>query len=202
MGFAVVAEEVRTLAHRSAQAAKDTASLIEESISRSAEGRAKLDEVSKAVVAVTENTTKVKTLVDEVNLGSQEQARRIEQIAKAVSQMEQVTQKNAASAEQSASAGQEMSAEAQSMRNAIVNLQALVGSSASQSTGNSQGMISRARAPIERSKPGGVQHGRQLDEKKAVVGKPQKAALVTNSPAAASTSDPQEFPLDSEFKEF
>ena len=61
-----------------------------------------------AVRAMTDNPRTSKTLVDEVNRGNQEQARGMEQIAKAVMQMEQVTQKNAASAEESASAGMEL----------------------------------------------------------------------------------------------
>jgi methyl-accepting chemotaxis protein/methyl-accepting chemotaxis protein-1 (serine sensor receptor) len=126
MGFAVVADEVRNLAQRSAQAAKDTAALIEESIAKSSEGSAKLDEVAKAIAEITESATKVKTLVDEVNLGSQEQARGIEQVSKAVAQMEQVTQKTAASAEESASASQELAAQAGATRAVVNRLEALV----------------------------------------------------------------------------
>ncbi|MGD0580013.1 MAG: methyl-accepting chemotaxis protein, partial [Bryobacteraceae bacterium] len=102
MGFAVVADEVRNLAQRCAQAAKDTAALIEESIAKSNDGKTKVDQVATAIRAITEESGKVKTLVDEVNLGSQEQARGIEQIGKAITQMEQVTQKTAANAEESA----------------------------------------------------------------------------------------------------
>ena len=109
MGFAVVADEVRNLAQRCAQAAKDTAGLIEESIAKSNDGKPKLDQVAKAIAAITEDSGKVKTLVDEVSLGSQEQARGLEQISKAIAQMEQVTQKTAASAEErSAAGGQEV----------------------------------------------------------------------------------------------
>src|SRR5271166_5876160 len=62
MGFAVVADEVRNLAQRSAQAAKDTAGLIEESIQKSGEGRKKLGEVASSIQAITEGANKVKTL--------------------------------------------------------------------------------------------------------------------------------------------
>src|ERR1035438_1990410 len=87
MGFAVVADEVRNLAQRSAQAAKDTAGLIEESISKSSEGRAKLEQLSVAIRAITEKAAQVKTLINEVRVGSQEQSRGIEQIGGAVGQM-------------------------------------------------------------------------------------------------------------------
>ena len=83
MGFAVVADEVRNLAQRCAQAAKDTASLIEDSIAKSNDGKSKVDQVAAAIREITDESTKIKTLVDEVNLGSQEQARGIEQIGKA-----------------------------------------------------------------------------------------------------------------------
>src|SRR5260370_26171027 len=122
MGFAVVADEVRNLAQRSAQAAKDTAALIEESIAHSKEGGSRLDQVADAIRKITSSASEVKTLVDEVNLGSQEQARGIEQIAKAVVQMQQMTQKSAANAEESASASAEKSAQVDSERSAAGGL--------------------------------------------------------------------------------
>ncbi|HTR38578.1 MAG TPA: methyl-accepting chemotaxis protein [Bryobacteraceae bacterium] len=126
MGFAVVADEVRNLAQRSAQAAKDTADLIEESIQRSQDGSKKLDRVSEAIGAITESTAKAKNLIEEVSLGGSEQSRGIQQIATAVAQMEQVTQKAAASSEESAAAGEELTAQAESLRNLVSQLRALV----------------------------------------------------------------------------
>ena len=129
MGFAVVADEVRSLAQRSAQAAKDTAGLIEESIAKSNEGSQRLQHVAKVIHAITESASKVKTLVDEVNLGSQEQARGIAGISKSIAEMDRVTQGNAASAEQSASASEQMSAQAEAMQHIARELQTLVGGS-------------------------------------------------------------------------
>lgn len=127
MGFAVVADEVRNLAQRSAQAAKDTAALIEESIGKSNEGSAKLERVAEVIRSITSSASRVKTLVDEVNLGSQEQARGIQQISKALEQMDQVTQTTAASAEESASASEEMSAQAEALHQIVTSLRSLVG---------------------------------------------------------------------------
>jgi methyl-accepting chemotaxis protein/methyl-accepting chemotaxis protein-1 (serine sensor receptor) len=128
MGFAVVADEVRNLAQRSAQAAKDTAALIEESIAKSHDGKNKVDQVAVAIRAITGESAKVKTLVDEVNVGSQEQARGIEQIAKAMSQMEQVTQKSAGNAEECASAAEELSAQSETLKDIAERLTGMVGS--------------------------------------------------------------------------
>jgi methyl-accepting chemotaxis protein len=130
LGFAVVADEVRNLAQRSAQAAKDTAGMIEESITKSGEGRVKLDRVSQAIHGITEKAAQVKSLIDELHLSSGEQARGVEQIAKAITQVDQVTQSGAASAEETASAGQELTSQASNLRGIVERLQDLVGSAA------------------------------------------------------------------------
>ena len=127
LGFAVVADEVRNLAQRCAQAARDTAGLIEDSIVTSRDGNARLDQMAANVRAMTENSTKVKSLVDEVNMGSQEQARGMEQIARAVMQMEQVTQRTAASAEESASAGADLNDHANALRALAHEMREMVG---------------------------------------------------------------------------
>ena len=127
LGFAVVADEVRNLAQRCAQAARDTAGLIEDSIVTSRDGNARLDQMAGNVRAMTENSTKVKSLVDEVNMGSQEQARGMEQIARAVMQMEQVTQRTAASAEESASAGANLNGHANALRALVHEMRDMVG---------------------------------------------------------------------------
>ena len=130
MGFAVVADEVRNLAQRCAQAAKDTAGLIEESIAKSNDGKTKLEQVATAVRSITDSASKAKTLVDEVKLGSEEQARGIEQVAKAITQMEKVTQTTAANAEESASASEELSAQSDTLRAIVTRLNAMVGGGA------------------------------------------------------------------------
>jgi len=127
LGFAVVADEVRNLAQRCAQAAKDTAGLIEESIATSRHGNAQLDQVAQAVRSMTDNSVRVKSLVDEVNLGSQEQARGMDHIAQAVIQMEHVTQKNAAAAQDGATAGSELDHHAAMLRGLVREMRQMVG---------------------------------------------------------------------------
>ena len=130
MGFAVVADEVRNLAQRSAQAAKDTALLIEESISRSVDGKVKVDQVTSAIRSVTEQARTVKTLVDQINLGSQEQARGLNEVSKAITQMEQLTQSTAATAEETASASEELTVQSDAMKEVVYRLSLMVGASA------------------------------------------------------------------------
>ena len=188
MGFAVVADEVRNLAQRCAQAAKDTAGLIEESIAKSNDGKIKLDQVAHAVHSITESASKVKILVDEVNLGSQEQARGIEQISKAVAQMEQVTQRTAANAEESASAGEELSAQAEAMRGVVERLSGLVGTN--------QSAVGAARPVRLREKVARPSEG-MSSRAKAPAGSDSK------TPALAMVkADKHAIPMDDDFKEF
>jgi methyl-accepting chemotaxis protein/methyl-accepting chemotaxis protein-1 (serine sensor receptor) len=127
LGFAVVADEVRSLAQRSAQAARDTAALIEDSIATSRDGNSRLDRMAGAVRTMTENSLRVKSLIDEVNIGSQEQAKGMEQISRAVLQMERVTQRTAAGAEQGAASGGQLNAHASDMRELVHEMRAMVG---------------------------------------------------------------------------
>lgn len=126
MGFAVVAEEVRNLAQRSAQAAKDTASIIETNIELSQAGVAVAEKVKTSLEEISTGSRKVSELVDEITAASQEQAQGIEQINKAILQMDQVTQNTASNAEESASASEELNAQAESMNEAVQNLIALI----------------------------------------------------------------------------
>ncbi len=128
MGFAVVAEEVRHLAQRSSQASRDTAALIQESISKADHGKTKIDEVTVAIRGIIQESSGTKRLVDEVNLGSQEQARGIEQISRALVQMEKVTQSAAANAEESAAAAEELTSQSQMLREIVHRLTAMVSS--------------------------------------------------------------------------
>jgi methyl-accepting chemotaxis protein len=127
MGFAVVADEVRNLSQRSAQAAHDTAALIEESISKTKEGTARTLQVAEVMQAITESAAKVKTMVEQVNIGSQEQVLGLAQISKAVGEIDGVAQNTAASAEETASAGLQLAAQAGSMHDMAVQLRTLVG---------------------------------------------------------------------------
>ena len=126
MGFAVVADEVRNLAQRCAQAARDTSSLIEESIAKSDGGKSKVDRVAEAIRGVTGEAAQIRTLVDEVSVGSQEQARGLDQISRAIMQMEKTGQTTAATAEESAAAAEELTAQSATLTNISQQLHVLV----------------------------------------------------------------------------
>jgi methyl-accepting chemotaxis protein/methyl-accepting chemotaxis protein-1 (serine sensor receptor) len=126
MGFAVVAGEVRNLAQRSAQAAKDTASLLEESIARSLEGSGRVEQVAHSIASITENVARVKGMVEEVRQASGQQAQGIDQVTQAIAQMESVTQTTAATAEESAAASEELNAQAEQSMAVVRRLEMLV----------------------------------------------------------------------------
>jgi len=136
-GFAVVAEEVRNLAQRSAQAARDTAEMIEGSVKNADNGVTISKEVATLLDEIAENNSKVNDLVGEISAASNEQSQGIEQINTAVGQMDSVTQSNAANAEESASAAEELSAQAEQLSGMVEELQSVVGgSNAAQGGGN------------------------------------------------------------------
>ena len=129
-GFAVVADEVRNLAQRAADAAKNTADLIEGTITRINQGTELVKTTDEAFTEVATSSTKVAELIGEIAAASAEQAQGIDQVNQAVSQMDQVTQTNAANAEESASASEELNAQAESMLEVVNELMALVGGAA------------------------------------------------------------------------
>lgn len=114
-GFAVVAEEVRNLAMRSADAAKNTASLIDESVSNAAQGVAMNGEALGSLEEIQKQVDKVTVVMGEIAAASEQQEEGIEQVNSAVNQINQVTQQTAASAEESASTAEELSAQAEEM---------------------------------------------------------------------------------------
>jgi len=118
-GFAVVAEEVRNLAMRSAEAAKNTANLIEEAVKNSENGVAINTEVLKNFQEITEKINKVSQVVAEIAAASEQQDQGISQVNRAVEQLNQLTQQNAANAEESASAAEEMSSQSEEMRSMV-----------------------------------------------------------------------------------
>ena len=125
-GFAVVADEVRNLAQRAAQAARETTGLIEDSVSRAKEGTEVASEVAGALGAIVGDVTKVTDLIEGITKASEEQAQGVDQVNIAVSQMDKVTQGNAAGAEESASASEQLAAQSQAVKGMIDELSGLI----------------------------------------------------------------------------
>jgi len=118
-GFAVVAEEVKNLALRSADAAKNTNSLIEESARNSEMGSRIVEQVTKSFQEMKEEFNKVKAIVNEISASSDEQSHGVGQISTGVNEMNRVTQQNAANAEESASASAELTSQADELKKMI-----------------------------------------------------------------------------------
>jgi methyl-accepting chemotaxis protein len=118
-GFAVVAEEVKNLALRSAEAAKNTDVLIEESGRNSEMGSRIVEEVTKSFIQMKEQFNKVKSIVNEISASSDEQAHGVNQISTGVNEMNRVTQQNAANAEESASAAEELNSQAAELKSMV-----------------------------------------------------------------------------------
>jgi hypothetical protein len=160
MGFAVVAEEVRNLAQRSAQSAKETAGKIEDSVKKSDHGVQICGKVAQSLSEIVGKARQVDTLVAEIAQASKEQTQGIEQVNTAVSQMDKITQSNAAGAEESAAAAEELSAQAVVLQESVVDLLALVDGA---NNGNSRGAArtvhptkAAATKPAKSSTPGVV----------------------------------------------
>ncbi len=133
-GFAVVADEVRNLAMRAAEAARNTANLIDDTVTKIKAGSGLVERTGEAFSQVDASTTKVKELVAEIAAASMEQAQGVDQINRAASEMNRVLQEVAASAEESASASHELKAQSGYMEEMMVELSALVGGSAASGT--------------------------------------------------------------------
>jgi methyl-accepting chemotaxis protein len=161
-GFAVVANEVRNLAMRAAEAAKNTAALIEGTVKKVKEGSEFVEHTNGAFSEVSKSAAKVADLVSEIAAASGEQAQGIDRVNKAVSEMERVTQQSAANAEESAAAGEELTAQAEQLKRYVGDLNGLIGGSASHGKGRGEPakkdeagwkapLLARLKAPREKS---------------------------------------------------
>ena len=121
-GFAVVAEEVRNLAQRSAEAAKDTSDLISAGVAHADQGVQECEAVTQILEMVVAGINEVSELADEVACANRNQGQGIEEINKAMTQVDGLTQRNAATSEEAASASEELSAQAGELKAMVATL--------------------------------------------------------------------------------
>lgn len=154
-GFAVVAEEVRNLAQRSAQAAKDTSGIIESNIALSEKCLTITEQVGNSLSEINDESSKVSGLLEEISTASQEQEIGIGQINQAVSQMERVIHTNATTAQESATSADQLTVYSGTIKNIMSELDQLIRGANQASTDFSVSALKLSSKPakkIEKSK--------------------------------------------------
>jgi methyl-accepting chemotaxis protein len=126
-GFAVVAEEVRNLAQRSAEAAKNTSELIQKSQMSSENGAQLAETTAENWHSIAGHAGQVGTMVQEISIATEEQASAVQQITSLMSDMDANVQQNASNAEESASAAEELSAQAAELKHVVNDLKVMTG---------------------------------------------------------------------------
>jgi len=144
-GFAVVAEEVRSLAQRSAAAARETAAKIDAALASTQCGSRSCEAVGESLERIVGKVTEADTLAAEIAAAAKEQSQGITHVGVALTQMEKVTQGNAASAEQTSSAADELSGQARLLQDAVEHLHALIAST-SPAHGEAGGAVQQSAA--------------------------------------------------------
>ena len=151
-GFAVVASEVRSLAGRSADAAKEIKSLIATSVERVEQGSTLVDEAGVTMTEVVNSIRRVTDIMAEISAASNEQAAGVSEVGDAVSQMDQVTQQNAALVEQMAAAASSLKAQAQDLVSTVSTFK-LDAASPTRAAQPAQGAAPARLAPAPVSRP-------------------------------------------------
>ncbi|MBB5021164.1 methyl-accepting chemotaxis protein [Desulfurispira natronophila] len=149
LGFAVVAEEVKGLAQRSANAARETADIIESTISQIKEGNQVASETNDAFDEIRQQIKKTSQLIGEITVSVKEQSDGMNQISSAMSQIDKVTQQNAANSEQAAAAAQQLNAQAINMLQSVASVARFAGYSMENQGGHSRSKGQLARSTSE-----------------------------------------------------
>ena len=194
-GFAVVAEEVRNLAMRAAEAAKNTSVLIDGTVKKIKDGSDLVGKTNEGFVEVARSSGKVAELIGEISAASNEQAQGISQVSKAVAEMDKVVQQNAANAEESASASEEMNAQAQNMKGITNTLSLLIGANSNGGGNGKWSLLAGAGRKESRHDAGAT----ALPDRTAAVGK--EIAVERRRPIVRR--EPPVIPLEEgEFRDF
>jgi len=187
LGFAVVAEEVKNLAGRSAMAAKETAEIIESSIEQVKGGNEIATQTNEAFGDILERIKKTSDLIGEISVSAKEQSEGMTQIASAMSQVDQVTQQNASSSEEAAAAAEELNAQANAMLDTVGEIASMVGVDLGSMMNTNTSSVS-AHASVKSNAPRIA---------------PARRKVIKKQPAKTASKSEDVFPLDEDdLKEF
>jgi len=199
-GFAVVADEVRNLAMRAAEAAKDTAGLIEGTVVKVQKGKGVVDKANESFMVVNEASTKIGSLVSEIAGASGEQAKGFRQVNDAITQMDGVTQRSSATSEETAAAAEQLSAQSEVMMGVVSALREMVRGRGAGSNQRVSGTKPPESKPVQAALP---------TAKKRAAGGTRASKKVENLPSppkdAGAKSRPEEIiPMDDDddFEDF
>ena len=187
-GFAVVAGEVRSLAQRSAEAAKEIKALINDSVSRVENGTQLVDQAGRTMDEIVEAVKRVTDIMGEISAASEEQSSGIEQVNQAVTQMDQVTQQNAALVEQAAAA-------AESLNDQSVRLKEAIAAFRIDQHAVAQPVSGAAAAAPQARGTGSAGLARQVLAQARGRNQPAPSAAVTERPATAAAATPALAPV-------
>ncbi len=189
LGFAVVAEEVKNLAERSAGAAKEITGIIEASIDQVKAGTDVANKTKESFTEILNGIKKTSDLIGEIAISAKEQAEGMNQIATAMGSVDQITQQNASASEETAAAAEELNAQALSMLDNVSELAALAGFDMGKENRSAPKTAKRLSAPVVAPKRLGMNT--------------KKLAMRASSPTASRRNNEDVFPLEeNDLKEF
>jgi len=190
LGFAVVAEEVKNLAERSAGAAKEITGIIETSIDQVKMGTDVANKTKESFTDILNGIKKTSDLIGEIAISAKEQAEGMNQIAIAMGSVDQITQQNASASEETAAAAEELNAQAISMLDSVAEMAALAGFDMGRENRSVPKSVKKLSAP-------------SLSTPKRLVSMPSKKSKPMHSSVTSKRTNEDVFPLDeSDLKEF